>query len=100
MELKIIGLTKKFGSKTAVDGLNITLTNGVYGLLGANGAENNIYEITLQHSKSNFRENYSEQQKHYWLGVRSIEIFWVICRSILGITRNFQRIICFFMFLL
>lgn len=38
MELKIIGLTKKFGSKTAVDGLNITLTNGVYGLLGANGA--------------------------------------------------------------
>lgn len=29
---------KKFGSKTAVDNLNITLTNGVYGLLGANGA--------------------------------------------------------------
>lgn len=38
MELKTIGLTKKFGSKTAVDNLNITLTNGVYGLLGANGA--------------------------------------------------------------
>ena len=38
MELKTIGLTKKFGSKTAVDDLNITLTNGVYGLLGANGA--------------------------------------------------------------
>ncbi|MDO5603383.1 MAG: ABC transporter ATP-binding protein [Oscillospiraceae bacterium] len=38
MELKTIGLTKKFGSKTAVDGLNITLTNGVYGLLGGNGA--------------------------------------------------------------
>ena len=38
MELKIVGLTKKFGSKTAVDNLNITLTNGVYGLLGANGA--------------------------------------------------------------
>lgn len=29
---------KKFGFKTAVDDLNITLTNGVYGLLGANGA--------------------------------------------------------------
>ena len=29
---------KKFGSKTAVNALNITLTNGVYGLLGANGA--------------------------------------------------------------
>ena len=38
MELKTIGLTKKFGSKIAVDDLNITLTNGVYGLLGANGA--------------------------------------------------------------
>ena len=38
MELKTIELTKKFGSKTAVNTLNITLTNGVYGLLGANGA--------------------------------------------------------------
>ena len=38
MELKTCGLTKRFGSKTAVKDLNITLTNGVYGLLGANGA--------------------------------------------------------------
>lgn len=38
MELKAIGLTKKFGSKTAVNNLNITLSKGVYGLLGANGA--------------------------------------------------------------
>ena len=38
MGLKTIGLTKKFGSKTAVNDLNITLSNGVYGLLGANGA--------------------------------------------------------------
>ena len=38
MELKTIGLTKKFGSKTAVNDLNITLSNGVYGLLGAHGA--------------------------------------------------------------
>ena len=38
MELKTIGLTKQFGSKTAVNNLNITLSNGVYGLLGANGA--------------------------------------------------------------
>ena len=33
MELKTVGLTKKFGSKIAVDDLNITLANGVYGLL-------------------------------------------------------------------
>ena len=38
MELKTDQLTKKYGSKTAVDHLNITLSNGVYGLLGANGA--------------------------------------------------------------
>lgn len=38
MELKTIGLTKKFGAKTAVNDMNITLSNGVYGLLGANGA--------------------------------------------------------------
>ncbi|MDE7283397.1 MAG: ABC transporter ATP-binding protein [Lachnospiraceae bacterium] len=38
MKLKTIELTKKFGSTTAVDHLNITLSNGVYGLLGANGA--------------------------------------------------------------
>ena len=38
VRLKTIELTKKFGSKTAVDHLNMTLSNGVYGLLGANGA--------------------------------------------------------------
>lgn len=38
MELRTMGLTKKFGRVTAVDDLNLTWTNGVYGLLGANGA--------------------------------------------------------------
>jgi len=38
MELDIIDLTKKFGDFTAVNHLNITMTNGVYGLLGVNGA--------------------------------------------------------------
>lgn len=38
MELRTNELTKKYGSKTAIDHLNITLSNGVYGLLGANGA--------------------------------------------------------------
>lgn len=38
MELKITNLTKNFGNFTAVDHLNITMTNGVYGLLGVNGA--------------------------------------------------------------
>ena len=38
MELKTIALTKKFGGRIAVNDLNLTFTNGVYGLLGANGA--------------------------------------------------------------
>ena len=38
MELKITNLTKEFGHFTAVDHLNITMTSGVYGLLGINGA--------------------------------------------------------------
>jgi len=38
MELRTIELTKEYGSKIAVNHLNITLSNGVYGLLGANGA--------------------------------------------------------------
>lgn len=38
MELRTVGLTKRFGPKTAVDNLNAAVTNGVYGLIGANGA--------------------------------------------------------------
>lgn len=38
MTLKIINVTKKYGEKKAVDNLNLTLTNGVYALLGANGS--------------------------------------------------------------
>lgn len=38
MELKMTNLTKKFDEFTAVDNLNITMTTGVYGLLGINGA--------------------------------------------------------------
>lgn len=38
MELKINKLTKQFDDFTAVNDLNVTMTNGVYGLLGVNGA--------------------------------------------------------------
>ena len=38
MELKIEHLRKQFKDKTAVDDVSLTLTNGVWGLLGANGA--------------------------------------------------------------
>lgn len=38
MELTINNLSKEYGKKKAVRCFNATLTNGVYGLLGANGA--------------------------------------------------------------
>ena len=38
MKLELNGLTKEFGNFTAVNHINLTMTNGVYGLLGVNGA--------------------------------------------------------------
>lgn len=38
LELTLNGVTKKYGSKLAVDGISYTLSHGIYGLLGANGA--------------------------------------------------------------
>ena len=38
MELRIENLTKQYGANPAVNNLSLTLTTGVYGLLGANGA--------------------------------------------------------------
>ena len=38
MELTLKKITKQFGGKKAVDKMNIVLSPGVYGLLGANGA--------------------------------------------------------------
>ena len=38
MELTVTGLTKQYGSKTAVDNMTFKLEKGVTGLLGANGA--------------------------------------------------------------
>lgn len=38
MNLVLDNLTKEFGKFVAVDHINLTMTNGVYGLLGVNGA--------------------------------------------------------------
>ena len=75
MELKTIGLTKRFSSKTAVDNLNITLTNGVYGLLGANGAG----KTTLMRLLCNIQNPTSGRillnEKTLWGWVSAIAIF-------------------------
>lgn len=38
MKLELINLTKQYGNFTALDHANITFTEGIYGILGANGA--------------------------------------------------------------
>lgn len=38
MELQLQHLGKRYGTKKAVDNININLVPGVYGLLGAKGA--------------------------------------------------------------
>lgn len=38
MRLEIKNLVKEYGNHTALDGVSITLSNGIYGLLGSNGA--------------------------------------------------------------
>ena len=38
MELTVRNLTKQYKDKKAVDGVNLQLTEGINGLLGANGA--------------------------------------------------------------
>ena len=64
MELKAIQLTKQYGSKTAVNHLNLSLSNGVYGLLGANGAGKLPYAVTLRYSDTDLWENYFGWEKH------------------------------------
>ena len=38
MELKLTEVTKKYGQKVALDKFSYTFGNGIYGILGANGA--------------------------------------------------------------
>lgn len=38
LELTLDNVTKKYGAKTAVNGISCTLNRGIYGLLGANGS--------------------------------------------------------------
>ncbi len=38
LELTLEGVTKKYGSKVAVNGISCTMNRGIYGLLGANGS--------------------------------------------------------------
>ena len=100
MELKTVGLTKKFGSKIAVDDLNITLANGVYGLLGANGAG----KTTLMRLLCNIQNPTSGKillngKNAVGLGERYRSLLGYLPQHFGLFTRTFQRLTSCYMFL-
>ena len=45
--IEIKKLVKKYGTYTALNGIDLTLEKGVYGILGANGAGKSTFSKTL-----------------------------------------------------
>ena len=89
MELKAIQLTKQYGSKTAVNHLNLSLSNGVYGLLGANGAG----KTTLMRLLCDIHRPLGKllwTGKTYLYSGRSTVIYWDIYRNSLDIIQTLQ----------
>lgn len=90
MELKLIDLTREFQNFTAVDHVNYTMHNGVYGLLGVNGAGNTtlmrmlctLLAPTAGKIMCNGKDIFS-------MGEDTVN-YWAICRRILDIIRILQ----------
>lgn len=86
MELKIEHLSKQFKDKTAVNDVSLTLTPGVWGLLGANGAGKTtlmrmIADIMTPTSGTVY---YDGKDIRDW--EKPIEASLAFCRRTLGIT--------------
>lgn len=71
MELRVEKLTKQYGSKIAVDRLDITLQRGVYGLLGANGAgKTTLMRLLCDIQKPTAGEIFYDGQEIHEMGER------------------------------
>ena len=86
MELKIEHLSKQFKDKTAINDVNLTLTPGIWGLLGANGAGKTtlmrmIADIMIPTSGAVY---YDGKTFESW--VKFTEASLAFCRRTLGIT--------------
>lgn len=90
MELKAIQLTKQYGSKTAVNHLNLSLSNGVYGLLGANGAGKTTLMRLLCDIQTPTSGKITWMGKTYLYSERSTVIYWDIYRNSLDIIQTLQ----------
>lgn len=83
MDIKFTDITKKYGSKYAVNGVNFTLTNGVCALLGANGSG----KTTLMRMLADVLR---PTQGKITLGGRDIRILDAEYRNLLGyLPQNF-----------
>lgn len=58
MEVKFNDLTKKFGNFTAVDHLTMTMTNGVYGLLGVKRSGKNNDDANALYIAETYKRKY------------------------------------------
>ncbi|MDE7281128.1 MAG: ATP-binding cassette domain-containing protein [Ruminiclostridium sp.] len=85
MELKIQGLTKKYGKFTALNNVSYEFTDGIYGLLGPNGAgKSTLMNIITQNIKTTSGEVYANGENIKNMGKRY--------RSLLGFMPQQQAI--------
>ena len=88
MELKIQNITKRYRDKTAVDDVSITLTPGVWGLLGANGAGKTTLMRMLGAFCGPAVAGFCAMGWRLGRLVRPTGKSWDICRRNSGFTRN------------
>lgn len=106
MELKISGLTKQYGTKEALKGIDLMLSPGIYGLLGPNGAGKStlmnilvgnlsptsgaIYfnKENIQYLNADFRKRigYMPQQQAFYPGF-TVEQYLFYFASLHGMTK-------------
>ena len=65
MELQLDRVTKQYGTKLAVDRMNLSMKAGVYGLLGANGAgKTTLILPVMRYFESDIEIRYDGQNIH------------------------------------
>jgi ABC-type branched-subunit amino acid transport system ATPase component len=87
MELELKKLTKEFQGFKAVDDITLTMSNGVYGLLGVNGAGKTTHLLNL------LREAYYVMEKIFLHWMANIGEFLVIYLKNLDFIRSFRFMI-------
>lgn len=91
MELQLDRVTKQYGTKRAVDRLNLSMKVGVYGLLGANGAgKTTLMRLLCDILNPTSGEIRYDGQNIHVMG-EEYRSLWDICRRISDIIPSLQR---------